>query len=103
MFRVCRARTNEDRLLLSLLPIQHGTRRGHIPASSVLFQPHRTSLQTPLVSASSETDIIAKEFVTGWEDDHSPPRISLYLIMVLAHDKNSIGLYLCASLSALSG
>ena len=47
MFWVCQAHTNEDRRLLSSLPIQHGKRQGHSPASSILFQLHQTILRTP--------------------------------------------------------
>ena len=36
MFRVRQARTNENHLLLSSLPAQHGTRQGRSSASSIL-------------------------------------------------------------------
>lgn len=102
VFRVCQARTNEDRLLFSSPPVQDGTRRGHSPASRILFRLHQTILQTP-VSASSKQTPLPKDMLRSRlteNSDHSPPLISLYLITELAHDKNSMGLYLCcASLS----
>jgi len=70
MFRVCQARTSEDRRLLSLLPVQHGKRQGHNPASRILFQLHQTILQTPC-ECELRSRRLAKEFVvsqTGWEE-----------------------------------
>jgi len=62
VFRICRAHMNEDRLLFSSFLVQRGTRRGHSPASSILFRLRQAILQTTR-QCKLEADTSAKGYV----------------------------------------